>query len=227
MKSEAVYTKITNALNSAFADDIQRNHFKPLLDELLAESTAATLSGNNKSAFQSALKFAKATEKTMNKKIRPQLAGAWIDEKTGKQYICDTSTLVQYDTPMTGLPTAEFFGSRPLKVEDIIRPRMYKGMLPDAKQIRADQQAAKLVYGKLVGDYHFTALDYDGGTIFFDSLRLADAIDCMQSRTVEYDASPVAPITITGELGLALVVPCRVTAEGESELCYQVKHYSL
>lgn len=226
MKPETIYTRITNALDSAYADETQRNHFKPLLDELLAESTAATLSGNDKTAFQAALKFAKATAKLMNNKGRPQLAGAWTDEKTGKQYICDSFTLVEYDTPMTGLLQAEYFGQRPLKVEDIIKPHALKGTLPDAKQIRADQQAAKLAYGKLVGEYHFTALVYpDGVTCYFDTQRLADAIECMQSVTFEYDASPVTPITITGKLGLALVVPCRV--QHPDELCYQVKHYSV
>ena len=189
-------------------------------------ATAAALSGTGKTAFQAALKFAKATEKTMNKKGRPQLAGAWTDEKTGKQYICDTFTLAQYDTPMAGLPQAEYFGQRPLKVEDIIRPRMLKGILPDVKQLRADHAAAKTAYGKLIGDYHFTALDvYNDVTIYFDTLRLAEAIECMQSHVVEYDASPVAPITITGKLGLALVVPCRV--QHPDELCYQVKHYNV
>lgn len=230
MKPENIHAKITAALDGATSytgrEDI-RNFFKPLLDELLAEATAATLSGSSKTAFQAALRFAKATEKAMNKKGRPQIAGAWTDEKTGKQYICDTFTLIEYDTPMAGLPQAEYFGQRPLKVEDIICPRMLKGTLPDSKTLRADQQAAKMVYGRLIGDYHFTALDGDGVTIYFDTLRLADAIDCMQSQTIEYDASPVTPVTIKGAYGLALVVPCRVSADGESELCYQVKHYNI
>ena len=188
-------------------------------------ATAAALSGTGKTAFQAALKFAKATEKTMNKKGRPQLAGAWTDEKTGKQYICDTFTLAQYDTPMAGLPQAEYFGQRPLKVEDIIRPRMLKGILPDVKQLRADHATVKTAYGRLA-DSIYTALDYPGGvTCYFDTQRLADAIDCMQALTFEYDASPVTPITIIGKLGLALVVPCRV--QHPDELCYQIKHYSV
>lgn len=226
MKPEIIYTKITNALDSAYASVETRNLFKPLLDELLAETAAAALSGTGKTAFQAALKFAKETAKTMNKKGRPQLAGAWTDEKTGKQYICDTYTLIEYDMPMAGLPRAEYFGQRPLKVEDIIRPRTITGKLPDAKQIHADQQAAKLAHGRDIGEYHFTALDYPGGvTAYFDSLRLASAIECMQSQDFMYDPSPVTPINIIGKLGVALVVPCRV--EHPDELCYTIKHYSV
>ena len=135
MKPDAIYTKIANALDSAYASVETRNLFRPLLDELLAETAAAALSGTGRTAFQAALKFAKATAKKMID--RPQLAGAWTDEKTGKQYICDSFTLVEYDTPMAGLPQAEYFGSRPLKPEEIIKPRTFSGSLPDVARLRA------------------------------------------------------------------------------------------
>lgn len=223
MKLHGDITKALNSVNSYTGRNVTE-FFQPILDELLAETTAKTLSGDKKTAFAAALKFAKETSKYMNKKGRPQLAGAWTDEKTGKQYICDTYTLIEYDMPMAGLPQAEYFDQRPLKVEDIIRPRTITGKLPDAKQIRADQQAAKLAHGRDIGEYHFTALDYPGGvTAHFDSLRLASAIECMQSTDFMYDPSPVTPININSKLGVALVVPCRV--EHPDELCYTVKHY--
>lgn len=225
MKPDAIYAKITNALDSAYASEDQRNLFKPLLDELLAETAAAALSGTGKTAFQAALKFAKATAKEMNKKGRPQLAGAWTDEKTGKQYICDTFTLIEYDTPMAGLPQAEYFGQRPLKPEEIIKPRTFTGSLPDVARLRAAYATDKTAYGAMAKD-HYTALIYDDHIpAYFDTQRLADAIECMQSQTLQYDKSGVTPITITGKLGQTLVCPCRV--EHPDETCYEIQRYSV
>ena len=231
MNAMKLYTDVKNTINTinSYRGDDFTVFFQPILNELLAETTVKTLTGEKKSAFQAALKFTKETAKYMAKHGREQLAGAWIDEKNGAQIICDSFTLLVYDKPFDGLPAAEYFGSKPLDYEKVIPATMTDtATLPDPRELRATYAADKMRHtGPAKYFNHYTAFNtHAGTTCYFDTLRLASAIECMASRSVDYDANnPFGVFKIIGPLGLAIVCACRV--QNEAEHGYTIKHYTL
>lgn len=228
MKLHGDITKALNSVNSYTGRNVTE-FFRPILDELLAETTAKTLSGDKKTAFAAALKFTKETVKYMNKNKREQLAGAWIDRTNGAQIVCDSFTLLVYDKPFEGLPAAEYFGGDPLDYKKTIPADMpNNGVLPDPRELRANYAHEKLLFtGAMKYFAHYTAFDTPAGTTcYFDTLRLASAIECMNSRSVNFNANtPFGVFKIIGSLGLAIVCACRVQDEGDH--AHTIKHYTL